>query len=68
MVSQFFTTGDGKISDSILEFDTLKQGVPVVCVISNDSSWGMIKLSETFIHPDEVKKGHVATELAHAPL
>ncbi len=49
-----------------MEFDTfVKQEIPVVCVISNDSSWGMIKLSETFVHPDEVAKGHVATELTY---
>ena len=61
-----YYTGDGSFGFYPMEFDTfVKQGVPVVCVISNDSSWGMIKLSETFIHPDEVKKGHVATELAN---
>ncbi|HHW40658.1 MAG TPA: thiamine pyrophosphate-binding protein [Syntrophomonadaceae bacterium] len=61
-----YYTGDGSFGFYPMEFDTfLKQGIPVVCVISNDSSWGMIKLSETFIHPEEVKKGHVATELAY---
>jgi len=60
-----YYVGDGSFGFYSMEFDTfVKQGIPVVCVISNDSSWGMIKLSETFIHPDEVKKGHVATELA----
>lgn len=61
-----YYTGDGSFGFYSMEFDTfVKQGVPVVCVISNDSSWGMIKLSETFIHPEEVAKGHVANELAH---
>ena len=61
-----YYTGDGSFGFYAMEFDTfVKQGIPVVCVISNDSSWGMIKLSETFIHPEEVKKGHVATTLAH---
>lgn len=61
-----YYTGDGSFGFYAMEFDTFaKQGIPVVCVISNDSSWGMIKLSETFIHPEEVKKGHVATELSH---
>ncbi|MDD2556222.1 MAG: thiamine pyrophosphate-binding protein [Syntrophaceticus sp.] len=61
-----YYTGDGSMGFYSMEFDTfVKQGIPVVCVISNDSSWGMIKLSETFIHPEEVAKGHVANELAH---
>jgi acetolactate synthase-1/2/3 large subunit len=61
-----YYVGDGSFGFYSMEFDTLaKQGIPVVCVISNDSSWGMIKLSENFIHPEEVKaNGHCATTLA----
>ncbi len=61
-----YYVGDGSMGFYPMEFDTfVKQEIPVVCVISNDSSWGMIKLSETFVHPDEVAKGHVATELTY---
>jgi acetolactate synthase-1/2/3 large subunit len=61
-----YYTGDGSFGFYAMEFDTfIKQGIPVVCVISNDSSWGMIKLSESFIHPNEVKIGNVATELSY---
>ncbi len=61
-----YYTGDGSMGFYPMEFETfLRQGVPLVCVISNDSSWGMIKLSETFANPEEVKKGHIANELTH---
>jgi acetolactate synthase-1/2/3 large subunit len=61
-----YYTGDGSFGFYAMEFDTFeKLGIPVVCVISNDSAWGMIKLSETFLHPDEVKsKGHIGVDLA----
>lgn len=61
-----YYVGDGSFGFYAMELDTMvKQDIPVVCVISNDSSWGMIKLSETLIHPEEVKKGHVGIELAN---
>jgi acetolactate synthase-1/2/3 large subunit len=61
-----YYTGDGSMGFYLMEFETfLKQGVPVVCVVSNDSSWGMIKLSEQFSNPEEVKKGHIANELSY---
>jgi acetolactate synthase-1/2/3 large subunit len=61
-----YYTGDGSIGFYPMEFETfLKQGIPVVCVISNDSAWGMIKLAETLRRPEEVKKGHVANELSY---
>ena len=38
-----------------MEMDTMvRMGVPVVCVISNDSAWGMIRLVERFIRPEDV--------------
>jgi acetolactate synthase-1/2/3 large subunit len=61
-----YYTGDGSFGFYPMEFDTFEKfGVPVVCVISNDSAWGMIKLAESLINPQEVAKGHVATELAY---
>ena len=42
-----------------------KQGIPVVCVISNDSAWGMIRLQQARDRADEVgEKGQANTELA----
>ena len=41
-----------------------KQGIPVVCVISNDSAWGMIRLAETYIRAKDIEeKGHCNVEL-----
>jgi acetolactate synthase-1/2/3 large subunit len=60
-------TGDGSFGFYAMEMDTMaKLGIPVVCVISNDSSWGMIKLTECFIRPEEIEmKGHCNVELCH---
>ena len=60
-------TGDGSFGFYAMEMDTMARlGIPVVCVISNDSAWGMIRLTEKFIRPDEVeKKGHCNVELHH---
>jgi len=60
-------TGDGSFGFYAMEMDTMaKLGIPVVCVISNDSAWGMIRLAEKYIRPDEVnKKGHCSVELHH---
>ncbi len=60
-------TGDGSFGFNAMELDTMaKLNVPVICVISNDSAWGMIKLSEDFIHPDEVEgPGHCNVDLHH---
>ena len=50
-------TGDGSFGFYAMEMDTMARlGIPVVCVISNDSAWGMIRLTEKFIRPDEVEK------------
>jgi acetolactate synthase-1/2/3 large subunit len=60
-------TGDGSFGFYAMEMDTMaKLGIPVVCVISNDSAWGMIRLVEKYIRPDEVTtKGHCNVELHH---
>ncbi|HZJ83534.1 MAG TPA: thiamine pyrophosphate-binding protein [Clostridia bacterium] len=61
-----YYTGDGSIGFYSMEFDTyVRHGIPVVCVISNDSSWGMIKLSEEAKRKDYIEEhGHLATTLA----
>jgi acetolactate synthase-1/2/3 large subunit len=50
-----------------MELDTMaKLGIPVVCVISNDSAWGMIKLAEKYIRAEDVQKdGHCNVDLHH---
>jgi acetolactate synthase-1/2/3 large subunit len=60
-------TGDGSFGFYAMEMDTMaKLGIPAVCVISNDSAWGMIRLVEKYIRPDEVdEKGHCNVELHH---
>ncbi len=60
-------TGDGSFGFYGMEMDTMvRMGIPVVCVISNDSAWGMIRLVERFIRPEEVEtKGQCNTELHH---
>jgi acetolactate synthase-1/2/3 large subunit len=60
-------TGDGSFGYHAMELDTMERlGVPVVCVISNDSAWGQIRLTENLIRPGEIaEKGHCNTELQH---
>lgn len=60
-------TGDGSFGFYAMEMDTMARfGIPVVCVISNDSAWGMIRLAERFIRPDEIEaKGQCNVELHH---
>jgi acetolactate synthase-1/2/3 large subunit len=60
-------TGDGSFGFYAMEMDTMaKLGIPVVCVISNDSAWGMIRLAERYIRPEEIEtKGHCNVELCH---
>jgi len=60
-------TGDGSFGFYAMELDTMARlGIPVVCVISNDSAWGMIRLAEKYVRPDEVEtKGHCNVELHH---
>ncbi|MDR1573606.1 MAG: thiamine pyrophosphate-binding protein [Clostridiales Family XIII bacterium] len=57
-------TGDGSIGFYLGEFDTMARfGMQVICVVSNDAQWGMVKLAETMRNADEVKAGYIATTL-----
>ena len=48
-----YFVGDGSFGFHAMEFETfVRNGIPVICVISNDSSWGMIRLSEGLRIPD----------------
>ncbi|MBQ3379412.1 MAG: thiamine pyrophosphate-binding protein [Clostridia bacterium] len=60
-----YYSGDGSFGFYPMEFDTFaKNNVPLVAVISNDSAWGVIKLSEEYGNKDYVaKNGTVACEL-----
>jgi acetolactate synthase-1/2/3 large subunit len=60
-------TGDGSFGFYAMEMETMARlGIPVVCVISNDSSWGMISLVEKYIRPEEIEKnGTCNTDLHH---
>ena len=62
-----YYTGDGSFGFYSMEFDSfIRHGIPVVCVISNDSAWGMIKLSEGEKRKEYIAQhGHLATTLAH---
>lgn len=60
-----YYTGDGSFGLYPMEFDTFdRHGVPVVCVISNDSAWGMIKHAMALYRPNQVAAGHVGVDLA----
>jgi len=58
-------TGDGSFGFYPMELDTMaKRGIPVACVISNDSAWGMIRLAESYIRAKDIEeKGHCNVEL-----
>ncbi len=58
-------TGDGSFGFYSMELDTMARlGIPVVCVISNDSSWGMISLVEKTIRAEEIaESGSCNTDL-----
>ncbi|MCP4006833.1 MAG: thiamine pyrophosphate-binding protein [bacterium] len=58
-------TGDGSFGFYAMELDTMaKLDIPVVCVISNDSAWGMIRLAEKYIRPEDVgENGHCNVDL-----
>jgi len=60
-------SGDGSFGFYAMEMDTMARfGIPVVCVISNDSAWGMIRLAERYIRPEEIKaRGQCNVELHH---
>lgn len=60
-----YYTGDGSFGFHAMEFDTYaREGIPVVGVIANDSSWGMIKMAEQTRHPVEVAEGPIGLVLA----
>ena len=50
-----------------MEMETMARlGIPVVCVISNDSAWGMISLVEHLVRPEEIAaRGACNTDLHH---
>jgi acetolactate synthase-1/2/3 large subunit len=58
-------TGDGSFGFYAMEMDTMARlGIPVVCVISNDSGWGMISLVEKSIRAEEIAaRGSCNTDL-----
>lgn len=60
-------TGDGSFGFHAMEFDTyVRHKIPVICVISNDSAWGMIRNNEISLHPEDYEKyGSVGTGLEH---
>jgi acetolactate synthase-1/2/3 large subunit len=59
-----YCTRDGSFGFYPMEFDTFcRFGVPVVCVISNDSGWGMIKYGQSLFHPQLVGPGRVGVDL-----
>jgi acetolactate synthase-1/2/3 large subunit len=54
-----FYIGDGTIGFYLAEFYTyVRLGIPVVCVISNDQTWGMIKTASQVALPDDFKNGY----------
>ncbi len=60
-------TGDGSFGFYAMELDTMARlGMQVVCVISNDSGWGLIRMGEEMYHAKEVEEnGHCNVELEH---
>lgn len=53
-------SGDGSFGLNAMEFDTMvRHHLPIVCVISNDQAWGMIKRGQKARGPERV----VGTEL-----
>ncbi|MCP4750785.1 MAG: thiamine pyrophosphate-binding protein [Proteobacteria bacterium] len=60
-------TGDGSFGFHGLEMDTMERlGIPVVCVMSNDSGWGMIRFHQRQNRLEEVEEnGQCSIELHH---
>ena len=60
-------TGDGSFGFSPMELETMARlGIPAVVVISNNSSWGMISMSEIYVRAAEIEnKGQSNTTLPH---
>ena len=51
----FTITGDGSAGFNIMEFETaVRYSIPFICVILNDSAWGMIYHDQKEIHGREV--------------
>jgi len=61
-----YFTGDGSFGYYPMEFDTFERfGIPVVCIVANDSAWGMVQLSDADVFPEETSKnGFVGTDLS----
>ena len=60
-----YYSGDGSFGFYTMEFDTfVKNNIPLVAVISNDSAWGVIKLMEEKSNSEYLKaNGGVAVDL-----
>jgi acetolactate synthase-1/2/3 large subunit len=60
-----FYVGDGSLGFYLAEFYTyVRLGIPVVCVVSNDNAWGMIKTASQICLEGDFKEGNdVAFEL-----
>lgn len=58
-------TGDGSFGFYAMEMDTMERlEIPVVCVISNDSAWGMIRMEQKYTWANEIdERGQCNTEL-----
>jgi len=47
-------TGDGSFGLNAMEFETaVRHCIPIVCVISNDEGWGMVKHSQEICYSDD---------------
>ena len=56
----FLLNGDGSFGLNAMEFDTMiRHNIPVVCVICNDESWGMVLHEQRALGADRV----IGTEL-----
>ena len=43
--------GDGAIGFNLMEFDTaIRHKLPIICVVSNDQAWGMIKHGQELVY------------------
>ncbi|MEO2173984.1 MAG: thiamine pyrophosphate-binding protein [bacterium] len=60
-------TGDGSFGFYPMEMETMARlGIPVVCVISNNSAWGMISMAEKYVRPKEIEaQGQCNVEFPH---
>lgn len=59
-------TGDGSFGFYVMELTSyVKYKVPIVTVISNDSSWGFIRMTQELSNPQETDKGPVSMNLPY---